>query len=454
MVCNMKIVIINKSDATGGAAVVSLRLMKALRKLGVDAKMIVCEKLTDDPNVVKAAPAWKIKWNFLIERLRIFAANGFNRSTLFKIDTGSDGLPLWRYPEVKEADAVLINWTNQGMLSLRGIRKIAGTGKKILWTMHDMWAFTGICHHSGTCCHYKADCRKCPLLDHALQPTLASRILDRKFRLYADGKIGFVAVSSWLAGRAAESTLLKDQRVAVIPNAFPFDNERFDEDNIRIPAREDGKIRILFGAARLDDTVKDFPTLIEVTKILHDKYPEVVSHIELVTFGSIKDPALLEEIAIPYRHLGRIAGAEKIRELYRNSDIVVSTSEYETLPGTMVEGQAYGCIPIAFDSGGQRDIIEHRQTGWLADRPASDDQLSSEFTGSSSLDSRNIFDSARYRRALNIVEGIFWAYNILRDPEATIAIKRRMWESAYARFREESIARSYIDLLNDIPTSR
>ena len=49
--------------------------------------MLVVEKLTDSPYVVKAAGSLKIKWKFLVERLKIFILNGFRRDTLFKIDT-------------------------------------------------------------------------------------------------------------------------------------------------------------------------------------------------------------------------------------------------------------------------------------------------------------------------------------------------------------------------------
>ena len=68
----MKVVIINKSDSTGGAAVVSRRLMEALREEGVDARMLVVEKLTDSPYVEVAASKRDIKRPFLAERLKIF----------------------------------------------------------------------------------------------------------------------------------------------------------------------------------------------------------------------------------------------------------------------------------------------------------------------------------------------------------------------------------------------
>lgn len=159
-----KILIINKSDSTGGAAVVSRRLMEALRAEGADARMLVVEKLTDSPFVEVAAPPEKEMIPFLAERLKIFLANGLSRKTLFKIDTASDGLPLWEHPLVKGADLVLLNWVNQGMLSLRGVRRILEMGKPVAWTMHDMWCMTGVCHHAAECRGFEKECGCCPLL--------------------------------------------------------------------------------------------------------------------------------------------------------------------------------------------------------------------------------------------------------------------------------------------------
>lgn len=118
----MKVVLINKSDSTGGAAVVSKRLVEALRGINIDARMLVVEKLSDAPYVALAASPKRAAIPFLAERLKIFCSNGFSRAELFKADTASDGLPLCRHPWVREADVVVLGWMNQGMLSLKGIR--------------------------------------------------------------------------------------------------------------------------------------------------------------------------------------------------------------------------------------------------------------------------------------------------------------------------------------------
>ena len=462
----MKVVIVNKSDATGGAAVVSYRLMEALRAEGVDARMLVAEKLTDSPYVALAAPKPLLKVPFLAERLKIFAANGGNMKTLFKIDTATDGVAVWRHPWIKEADAILLNWVNQGLLSLRGVERLASLGKPILWTMHDMWNFTGVCHHAGDCLRYRQSCGDCPLLGtKASADDISHRTLIRKLHAYGHGRIHFVAVSNWLAELARKSMLLKNQSISVIPNAFPLKsserihlvspnafslksseriyvvNPRCDSNPMSASESDSNltwgstrstdsnlgevacapTIQLLFGAARLDDPIKGFPILIEATRQLAERHPELAKQMRLVTFGNIRDASLLDQIAIPHEHRGMIRDKEEVRRLYEDSHIVVSTSLYETLPGTLVEGQAYGAIPVAFDRGGQGDIVTHLQTGFLA--RYSDDIRES---------------------ASGIVEGILWASSQKGD------ILRRMRQNVQTRFSAPAVARSYISLIKSL----
>lgn len=423
----MKVVIINKSDSTGGAAVVSFRLMEALRQAGVDAKMVVCEKLSDSPFVALASSPTRIKRSFLTERLKIFLANGLNRTTLFKIDTASDGLRLYHHPWVKEADVVCLNWINQGMMSLRGIADLLKEKKKVIWTMHDMWNMTGVCHHAGTCTQFiEGECRRCPLLKKAFIPSLAHSVSCKKSKLYnLTEKIHFVAVSSWLKSRALASSLLRDQEITVIPNPFPFENETYKPRKTKNSRAENRIVRLLFGAARLDDPIKGLPTLIETTRILADKYPEIARHLQLVTFGTAKDPEAFDGCALSLDARGRLSGRKAIREVYEECDIVISTSHYETLPGTLVEAQAYGCLPVAFARGGQRDIIDDGKTGLIV-------EWSDNIRG----------------RAENMASAIVKAVGMLENPTEGEHIRKTMWESAFSRFNGSAIASAYIRLFN------
>ena len=416
---------------------VSRRLMEALRGEGVDARMLVCEKLTDSPYVELAASPKEIKRKFLTERLKIFLANGFNRSTLFKIDTGEEGLPLWRNPLIADADAVLLNWVNQGMLSLKGLEKILRLGRPVIWTMHDMWCMTGICHHAGQCNHFKGECGNCPLLGKKSRgKDLSHKVWWRKFKIFTQKplmqKMAFVAVSSWLKGKGEDSRLLKGCRLEVIPNAFKIPNILSDREPILERESSQGmekgnRRRILFGAARLDDPIKGLDTLKETSKILKEKYPEIADGLEIAMFGNIKNPSLLDEFPLPLVRLGVLKGEEAVRKAYTDSDIVVSASSYETLPGTLVEAQAYGCVPIGFRRGGQEDIIDHRITGYLAS-----------------------YDEDINQRARNLAEGIIWAIEEIKTKEERERMAKRMRENVEARFSYPKIARQYISLIETL----
>ncbi|MCH5223154.1 MAG: glycosyltransferase [Muribaculaceae bacterium] len=424
----LKIVIINKSDSTGGAAIVSRRLMEALRQQGADARMLVAEKLSDSPYVELAASPSKIKASFLAERLKIFVANGFNRTTLFKIDTASEGLPLWKHPLVINADAILLNWVNQGMLSLNGIKKILELNKPVIWTMHDMWCMTGICHHAGSCNHYHNVCGECPLLGmKAAKHDLSFKIRKKKSELFnsdvfISNPITFVAVSSWLANKSRESSLLSDQRVEVIHNAFKAD--KLEE---RLPLDKNSRIRILFGAARLDDPIKGLDTLRELSSVISKNHPQLASRMEIALFGDVKNPESLKGFSLPLVNLGVLRSEDKVKEAYLSSQILVSASSYETLPGTLVEAQAYGVIPVAFSRGGQSDIVDHLSTGYLAR-----------------------YDEDISRRAMNLAEGIIRAADILNEPEEYQKVLRKMFESVVSKFSYENIALKYIELIKEM----
>lgn len=402
----MKIVLINHSDCRGGASVVTRRLMHALRNLGHDATMLVVHKGTDDPHVFLAAPRWRSRLPFYAEHLRIFCACRFSRENLFKISIATDGLPLSTHPLVRGADAVILNWVNQGMLSLAEIARIAAD-KKLLWTMHDMWNLTSLCHHAGACRLFTEDpgCSACPL---APGSAISARTWRRKKRLYTGAPMRFVAVSSWLARKCARSSLLGAVDVPVIHNAFPVEDfyisPRKTRQELHLPA---GRKIILMGAARLDDSVKGLPYAVDVLNSLRST--DAIA----VFYGAVRDGSALTSLRFPHVMLGTVDG-ETVRELCAHASVVISTSLYETLPGTLIEGMAAGCTPVAFDSGGQSDIIrENGRDGWLI-RP---------------------YDIAAFARAVD---------KALEEPCDSAYLRKVTAE----RFSAEAVARRYVELLS------
>lgn len=357
----MKVTLINHSDTRGGASVVAFRLMEALRAEGVDARMLVGRKTSDSPYVEQAAGPMRTRIPFLAEHLRIFTHNGFSRKRLFQVSLATDGLPLSRHPLVREADAVMLNWVNQGLLSLKEIGRIAGM-KPTLWTMHDQWNFTGICHHTGSCDRFLSHCRNCPFLgEMASKNDISSRIFDKKMSLYGSSPITFVAVSDWLARRAHESTLLGNQKVVSIPNAFPVERfaapPAFSRAELGLP---EGKKLIVFCAARIDDPGKGLADAIDVLNGIVGTHADSAV---AVFVGAMRDSRALDTLRLPYVTLGSVA-SEKMPSIMGHAAVVLSTSPFETLSTTMIEAQSAGAVPVCYTHDGRGDIVADGVNGY------------------------------------------------------------------------------------------
>ena len=171
--------------------------------------------------MVPLRKSWLYAVKFLWERFCIFAANKFHKHRLFEQDLANVGTDITSLPEFKEADVIHLHWINQGFLSLDNILKIVRSGKPIVWTMHDMWPFTGVCHYAGNCEKYKTGCHHCPILyTGGNSHDISHQVFEKKAKLYAEAHIHFVACSQWLEGLAKESRLFIGQEVCNIPNAI------------------------------------------------------------------------------------------------------------------------------------------------------------------------------------------------------------------------------------------
>ena len=110
-------------------------------------------------------------WAFVRERTAILLANRGRRDNLYAIDTALAGEDITQLEEYKEADVIHLHWVNQGFLSFQTLQKIIDSGKRIVWTMHDAWNMTGICHLTLGCEAYRNECGNCTsFCPYAAQP--------------------------------------------------------------------------------------------------------------------------------------------------------------------------------------------------------------------------------------------------------------------------------------------
>jgi len=371
----MKVLIISKSDRTGGAAVAAFRLMQALRKTGIDAQMLVSEKLTDSEFVHSTNTSWFEKQiNFLrfcYERWVIFVHNRFSRTNLFAVSIANTGKDISRHPLVQEADIIHLHWINQGFLSINDIEKLTRLNKPIFWTMHDMWACTGICHHARECENFQASCGNCFFLQRPSANDLSHRVFLKKQKLMQHGNIQLIAVSSWLQNRALKSSILKNCTILNVPN--PIDTD-FYKPQDKISSRQTinlplGKKLILFAACNISNKRKGIDYFISACRLL----ALTPDRPEVMLLGGKIDERLLQAIPLKTHILGYINNAETIRAAYSAADVYVTSSLEENLPNTIMEAMACGTPCVGFTIGGIPEMIDHKENGYVAEYENAED---------------------------------------------------------------------------------
>lgn len=365
----MKILLISTSDIRGGAAIAAYRLMNALNAQGQQAKMVVREKLSDNENVIQLGSALPDRWNFLSERAHIFAQNRFSRKHLFDVSTAESGLAITKHPLFREADLIHLHWINQGTLSLKELGRILASGKKVIWTMHDMWSFTGICHHAAGCSHYESGCGHCPYLAKPSGEDLSYRRFLTKQQRYAAGEITFVACSNWLKNLAEKSPLTRDHNLVSIPN--PIDTNQYapqDKQQIRrmFNLPEHAKI-VLFAAVNTSDSRKGMDYLAQADRILARQ-----SHDILFLIAGERGSELGQHLSQPSRSIG-LVNPDQMALVYNAADLFVTPSLQENLPNTLMEAMACGTPCVGFDTGGIPEMITHKQNGYVARFKDADD---------------------------------------------------------------------------------
>ena len=363
----MRVLIVNTSERTGGAAVAANRLMMALNNNGVKAKMLVRDKESDSLTVVGLPKSPMLNWHFLWERLVIFFHCRFSRKHLFEIDLANSGSDITKLREFQEADVIHLHWINQGMLSLSGIRKILKSGKPVVWTMHDIWPATAICHLTLNCRNFTTHCHNCRLLPgKGSSSDLSTSVWRKKEKMLEDSSIYFVTCSHWLEQEAKASALLRGQKIVSIPN--PIDTHIYHSGdkqtarkNLGLP--EDKRL-ILFVSQRVTNKNKGMDYLIDACRQMEDY--------ELVILGGHAEE-VVDQLPLKAHPLGYVNDERRIVEIYQAVDVFVLPSLSENLPNTIMEAMACGVPCVGFKVGGIPEEIDHKRNGYVAEYRDSDD---------------------------------------------------------------------------------
>jgi len=364
----MRVVHVSSFDQLGGAARAAYRLHEGLRRIGVESRMFVADKLSRDDTVIRYEPpadAWsRIRREIRRQRLAR-SLSGYRPTSATSLRNFSDDRTIYRddpWRHLPECEVVHLHWV-AGFVDYDTFFAELPAGKSVVWTLHDMNPFTGGCHYDEGCGKFSAGCGACPQLASKSENDLSHQIWQRKRK--AIGSLGpqrlqVVADSEWLASEAKRSSAFAGLPVSAIH--YGLDVEVFAPRD-RLAARSvlgipaDARV-VLFGADHIEIQRKGLAFLLEALTGLPDEAAPF-----LLTMGN-GAPPLPERF--PHLHLGYVTGDRFLSIVYSAADVFVIPSLQEAFGQTALESMACGTPVVGFDAGGIREVVVDRVTGLLA----------------------------------------------------------------------------------------
>ncbi len=389
----MRVLTLNTSDTSGGAGIAAYRLHKGLRSIGIESQMYVKVKHSNDDSVSGYySESAKIP-SLMREYIDMSPVYLYRHRQSYRFSPSWLPGRKWQNQISESTDIVHLHWINSGFIRIEDLENI---NKPIVWTLHDMWAFTGGCHYDGGCEKYIMSCKRCPILGSDREKDLAYRIFERKRNAWHDLNLTIVTPSRWLADCTQKSTLLSKYPIKVIPNGLDFTlfkpiNKRKARDLLKIPQ---GKKVVLFGAmSATSDQRKGFKYLRQALQ--HLTRENWGKETALIIFGD-SQPKDDQDLGYQSFYMGRLKDNKTISALYSAADVFIAPSLQDNLPNTIMESLACGTPCIAFNIGGMPDMIEHKKNGYLA-RPYDSDDLANGIKWVLGNDSRWVALSLRAR---------------------------------------------------------
>lgn len=358
----MKIVHINYADKLGGAGIAAYRHNEAMNEAGIESKMLVVLKMTNNPTVYllsKNKLLLQIR-DKMFKMLHAFVVNKFK--PLYPFSYALMGHQIAKHPLIQQADAIYLHWVNASTLSINGVEKLLKTGKPVFWYMHDMYPLTGGCHNAFQCTKYQKECTNCEMLKGSRWEDLARRQFLKKMKHWSNyTNLKIITPSNWLGKCVRDSALFKGHEVFVCPNLL--DTHKYKPVNKNFAKEMFGlnpnKKTVLFGAVSVNSPYKGWKYLKECLKILEkDKY-------ECLILGNA-NKEIFEGLNVDVHFTGYLSDDYSTILVYNASDVFVSSSLADNYPNVIVEAMSCGIPCVGFDVGGIPDLIKHETTGYLA----------------------------------------------------------------------------------------
>ncbi|HEY9770413.1 MAG TPA: glycosyltransferase family 4 protein [Coleofasciculaceae cyanobacterium] len=357
----MKILHINQSDTAGGAAIAGYRLHQDLLDLGIDSRLLVGVAKTKSDRIATV----KRKQRLENQICRLSSRLGLNYLNLIS----SFDIPKHKF--FQEADVLNFHNLHTGYFNYLTIPKLT-KNKPAVFTLHDMWSFTGHCAYSYDCDRWKQGCGQCPDLNTypAVRRDSTSWEWKLKDWVYSRSNLSVVTPSKWLTEQVKQSML---NRFPIHHVPYGIDTEAYqpiDSEKCRyILNIPNNKKVLMFGAENISDSRKGGDLLTEaLTKLPESLKAETV----LLTFG-YGGEIISNAVGIETVNLGYVSSDRLKSIAYSAADLFIFPTRADNLPLVLQESMACGTPMVSFKIGGVPDLVRHNITGYLATPEDSND---------------------------------------------------------------------------------
>ena len=337
-----------------GSAVSTHRLHVGLRASGVDSR-ILCHKRGLESSVeIPRLPHLERLIGHVTLRLGL---NDLHCVGAFKIK---------KLPAYQEADILNFHGIHGQFFSYLALPFLTES-KPAVFTVRDMWPFTGHCAVSYDCERWKTGCGNCPYpgAPPALPTKRDNTHMEWKLKswAYRRSRLTVVTLSQRMTEQARQS-MLGHFSIHHIPNGVDTDAYRpLDPALCRtllgVPA---GKKVLMFGAGYLNRQHKGSDLLAKALRALPSS---LKSEIVLILLGEGGE-ALADMFDVAVIPLGFVGGQRIKAVAYSAADLFVLPTRGEGLPNVLLESMACGTPMVSFDVGGVPDLVRPGVTGYLA----------------------------------------------------------------------------------------
>jgi len=340
-------------ESFGGAARATKRIFEALETQALRCQMFTLFKTSSDENIQLVQPKDQhAKLEFIHKVLKL--KQKLSQKTILE-SFGDISAGIVDEINAHKASIIHLHWINN-LLSIEDIGRI---NKPIVWTLHDMWPFSGSEHynHDSNAFFYETS-RNVMSSDNG-----SSQTFELKQKHWHQQSIKYVAPSNWLADCARRSILTKTHDIRVISYPIDFDlwsphnSKHTNEFNLDI-----NKKQILFVGQNVVNNPTKGWDLLQTALLRLFETSDI--KFELVIAGHSGE--ILSNCPFIIHSLGEILSDEILVDLYSTVDVLVVPSRAEAFSQVTLEAQSCGLPVIGFDIGGIPDIIIHKRTGWIS----------------------------------------------------------------------------------------